>query len=55
MSKSKLKLLLIEVKVIEDLSRVDNLVQIAQNIRIGKGSIIVAQTGIVGSSKIGNY
>ena len=41
--------------VIEDLCRIDNLVQIAHNVRIGKGSIIVAQAGIAGSSKIGNY
>ena len=41
--------------VIEDLCRIDNLVQIAHNVRIGKGSIIVAQVGVAGSSKIGNY
>jgi len=41
--------------IIEDLCRIDNLVQIAHNVQIGRGSIIVAQVGIAGSSKIGNY
>ncbi len=34
-------------------SKIDNLVQIAHNVEIGENSIIVAQTGISGSSKIG--
>ncbi len=41
--------------IIEDLCRIDNLVQIAHNVHIGHGSIIVAQVGIAGSSKIGKY
>lgn len=41
--------------IIGDLCRIDNLVQIAHNVELGKGSIIVAQVGISGSSKIGNY
>ncbi|MBP7190110.1 MAG: UDP-3-O-(3-hydroxymyristoyl)glucosamine N-acyltransferase [Rickettsiaceae bacterium] len=41
--------------VIEDSVRIDNLVQIAHNVQIGTGSIIVAQAGIAGSSKIGKY
>lgn len=41
--------------VIEDLCRIDNLVQIAHNVQIGRGSIIVAQAGIAGSSKMGQY
>lgn len=41
--------------VIEDFVRIDNLVQIAHNVQIGKGSVIVAQAGIAGSSKIGKY
>jgi len=36
-------------------TKIDNLVQIAHNVRIGKHSIIVAQVGIAGSSKIGEY
>lgn len=35
--------------------RIDNLVQIAHNVFIDQGSIIVAQVGIAGSSKIGKY
>ncbi|BBJ30901.1 UDP-3-O-acylglucosamine N-acyltransferase [Rickettsia asiatica] len=41
--------------VIEDLCRIDNLVQIGHSVKIGKGSIIVAQAGIAGSSTIGKY
>lgn len=33
--------------------KLDNLVQIAHNVEIGKNSVIAAQTGISGSSKIG--
>lgn len=35
-------------------TKIDNLVQIAHNVKIGKNSIIVAQVGIAGSSKIGD-
>jgi UDP-3-O-[3-hydroxymyristoyl] glucosamine N-acyltransferase len=35
-------------------TKIDNLVQIAHNVRIGKNCIIVAQVGIGGSSEIGN-
>jgi UDP-3-O-[3-hydroxymyristoyl] glucosamine N-acyltransferase len=35
-------------------TRIDNLVQIGHNVRIGKGCIIVAQTGIAGSANIGD-
>ncbi len=35
-------------------SKIDNLVQIAHNVTIGKHSIIVAQVGISGSTRIGN-
>ncbi len=41
--------------VIEDLCRIDNLVQIGHNAHIKKGAILVAQVGIAGSSKIGSY
>ena len=33
----------------------DNLVQIAHNVRIGRGCIFAAQVGIAGSAKVGNY
>lgn len=41
--------------IIEDLCRIDNLVQIGHNAHIKKGAIIVAQVGIAGSSTIGSY
>ena len=41
--------------VIEDLVRIDNLVHIAHNCKIGYGSILVTQTGISGSSILGEY
>lgn len=36
-------------------TKIDNLVQIGHNVQIGKHSIIIALTGVAGSSKIGNY
>lgn len=41
--------------IVKDGARIDNLVQIAHNVEIGAGSVIVSQVGIAGSSKIGNY
>ncbi|RMG02485.1 MAG: UDP-3-O-(3-hydroxymyristoyl)glucosamine N-acyltransferase [Nitrospirae bacterium] len=35
-------------------TKIDNLVQIAHNVKIGKNCIIVAQVGIAGSTKIGD-
>lgn len=35
-------------------TKIDNLVQIAHNVKIGEDSIIIAQVGISGSSEIGN-
>ncbi len=34
-------------------SKIDNLVQIAHNVVVGEGSIIVSQSGVAGSSKLG--
>ena len=34
---------------------IDNLVQIAHNVRIGRGTMIAAQTGIAGSARIGDF
>jgi len=34
---------------------IDNLVQIAHNVELGRGCIIVAQSGIAGSSKLGDF
>lgn len=36
-------------------TKIDNLVQIAHNVRIGRGCIIVAQVGIAGSTVLGDY
>ncbi len=36
-------------------TKIDNLVQIAHNVRIGENSIIVSQVGIAGSTEIGSY
>ncbi len=35
--------------------KIDNLVQIAHNVKIGRGCIIVAQVGIAGSTTLGDY
>ena len=36
-------------------SKIDNLVQIAHNVRVGRHCVIAAQVGIAGSVQIGNY
>jgi UDP-3-O-[3-hydroxymyristoyl] glucosamine N-acyltransferase len=36
-------------------TRIDNLVQIAHNVRVGKNAILCAQVGVAGSSKIGDH
>ncbi|MGH9344147.1 MAG: UDP-3-O-(3-hydroxymyristoyl)glucosamine N-acyltransferase [Terriglobia bacterium] len=36
-------------------TKIDNLVQIAHNVRIGRHSIVAAQTGVSGSVEIGDY
>lgn len=36
-------------------TKIDNLVQIAHNVKIGKNSIIIAQVGIAGSTEIGDF
>jgi UDP-3-O-[3-hydroxymyristoyl] glucosamine N-acyltransferase len=41
--------------VIGEGTKIDNLVQIAHNVRIGRHSVIAAQTGISGSAEIGDY
>jgi len=35
--------------------KIDNLVQIAHNVRVGPGSILVSQVGIAGSTHLGSY
>jgi UDP-3-O-[3-hydroxymyristoyl] glucosamine N-acyltransferase len=36
-------------------SKIDNLVQIAHNVQVGKGCILCAQVGVAGSVKLGDY
>jgi len=43
------------VTVIGQGSKIDNLVQIAHNVRMGRHCVIAAQTGISGSAEIGDY
>ncbi len=41
--------------VIGEGTKIDNLVQIAHNVKIGRGCIIVSQVGISGSTRLGEY
>lgn len=36
-------------------TKIDNLVQVAHNVRIGEHCLIIAQVGIAGSTKVGSY
>jgi len=36
-------------------AKIDNLVQIAHNVQIGKGCLLAAQCGVAGSAKLGEY
>lgn len=45
----------LEDTIIGSATRIDNLVQIAHNVHIGKGCVIVAQVGISGSTTLGDY
>jgi UDP-3-O-[3-hydroxymyristoyl] glucosamine N-acyltransferase len=36
-------------------TKIDNLVQIAHNVKVGKNAILVSQVGIAGSSEIGDF
>jgi len=44
----------LDATVIGKGTKIDNLVQVAHNVRIGQNSIIVSQVGIAGSAHIGN-
>jgi UDP-3-O-[3-hydroxymyristoyl] glucosamine N-acyltransferase len=44
-----------DATVIGEGVKLDNLIQVAHNVHIGKHTVIAAQTGISGSSKIGAY
>lgn len=41
--------------IIGDMVQIDNLVQIGHNVNLGIASVIVAQAGVAGSTKIGNF
>jgi len=41
--------------IIRSGSKLDNLIQVAHNCEIGKNTVIAAQSGFAGSSKIGDY
>ena len=41
--------------IIREGTKIDNLVQIAHNVEVGKHTVIAAQSGVSGSSKIGNF
>lgn len=41
--------------VIGDGCRIDNLVQVAHNVKLGRGCILVSQVGIAGSTELGDY
>jgi UDP-3-O-[3-hydroxymyristoyl] glucosamine N-acyltransferase len=43
------------VTVIGRGTKIDNLVQIAHNVKVGRHCVIAAQTGISGSAEIGDY
>lgn len=41
--------------VIGEGTKIDNLVQVGHNVRIGKHSLLVAQVGVAGSTELGSY
>src|SRR6185369_8490903 len=41
--------------VIGEGTKIDNLVQVGHNVRIGKHCLLVAQVGIAGSTELGDY
>lgn len=45
----------IDVTAIESNVKLDNLIQIAHNVKIGYGSVLVSQVGVAGSTELGKY
>ncbi len=41
--------------IVGDGTKIDNLVQIAHNVQLGRGCIVVSQVGISGSTKVGDF
>jgi len=44
----------LETTVVGDGTKIDNLVQVGHNVRIGKSCLLVSQSGIAGSSRLGD-
>ena len=44
----------LDATVIGDGTKIDNLVHLAHNVRVGKNCLIMAQTGVAGSAAIGD-
>ena len=44
-----------EPTIIDDNVKIDNLVQIGHNVKVGAGTMMAGQTGIAGSAEIGKY
>ncbi len=40
---------------VQEGTKIDNLVQVAHNVRIGNGGILCAQVGVSGSTRVGNF
>ncbi len=43
------------VTVLEDDVKIDNLVQVGHNVRVGRGTVIAAQAGLAGSARVGAF
>ena len=41
--------------IIGDGCRIDNLVQLGHNVKLGRGCVVVAQAGVAGSTKVGDF
>ena len=41
--------------IVREGSKIDNLVQLAHNVEIGRHTVVAAQTGIAGSAKVGDF
>lgn len=41
--------------IIEDMCQIDNLVQLGHNAQLGKACVMVAQSGVAGSTKLGHF
>jgi len=53
-SNSAIDRAVLEATQVGDGTKIDNLVQVGHNVRIGKGCLLVSQAGIAGSSRLGD-